>query len=403
MVRIDILFKITKIKHRFNPNRIGMGDRVMIYLDYNATTPVAPEVAAAVQPFLGPEFGNPSCDYPLGLRARDAVHQARREVAALLNCAPDEIVFTSGATEANNMVLKGVAWAKGVGRIITAATEHPAVLAPCRWLASQGFAVTVLPVDSKGLVDPGAVRRALTADAILISIMHANNETGALAPLQEIAALAREAGVPLHTDAAQSVGKVQVDVDELQVDFLTVAGHKFYGPKGVGALYVRRGRELTPLLHGASQESGRRAGTENLPYIVALGAACRLAREGLTATTAYLLSLRDLLHEKLRAGWTGLVLNGPETERLPSTLNVSFPGLSGAELMAGVPEVAASLGSACHAGVEAVSPVLAAMGVSAEVARGAVRFSVGRPTTRAEIEEAAALLLEQARALAGKK
>jgi cysteine desulfurase len=375
----------------------------MIYLDYNATTPVAPEVAAAMQPFLGPEFGNPSCDYPLGLRARDAMHQARREVAALLNCTPEEIVFTSGATEANNLVLKGVAWARSKGRIITAITEHPAVLNPCLFLDSLGFKLTILPVAERGLVDPGALRRALTPDTILISIMHANNETGALAPLAEIAAIAREAGVPLHTDAAQSVGKIQVDVDELQVDFLTMAGHKFYAPKGVGALYVRRGRELTPLLHGASQEAGRRAGTENLPYIAALGAACRLARENLVATASHLRRLRDLLHEKLRAGCPGLVLNGPEVERLPNTLNVSFPGLSGAELMAGVPEVAASLGSACHAGREAVSPVLAAMGVSAEVGRGAVRFSVGRPTTRAEVEEAAALLLERGRALAGKK
>jgi cysteine desulfurase len=374
----------------------------MIYLDYNATTPVAPEVAAALQPFLGPEFGNPSCDYSLGLRARDAMHQARSEVAALLNCSPDEIVFTSGATEANNMALKGVAWSRGKGRIITAATEHPAVLAPCQWLLFQGFDVTVLPVDAQGLVDPEAVRRALTPDTILISLMHANNETGALAPINEIAAIARQAGVPLHTDAAQSVGKIKVDVEELGVDFLTVAGHKFYAPKGVGALYVRRGRKLDPLLHGASQESGRRAGTENLPYMVGLGAACRLARENLVATTAHLRGLRDLLHEKLRAGFPGLVLNGPETERLPTTLNVSFVGIAGCDLMAGISEVAASLGSACHAGMEAVSPVLAAMGVTPEVAHGAVRFSVGRPTTQEEIEKAAALLIEQARQLAGK-
>jgi len=375
----------------------------MIYLDYNATTPVAPEVAAAMQPFLGPEFGNPSCDYPLGLRARDAVHQARQEVAALLNCAPEEIIFTSGATEANNMVLKGVAWARGRGRIITAITEHPAVLNPCLFLDSLGFKLTILPVDGRGLVDPEAVRRALTPDTILVSIMHSNNETGALAPLKEIAALAREAGVPLHTDAAQSVGKVKVDVAELGVDFLTVAGHKFYAPKGVGALYIRRGRKLTPLLHGASQEDGRRAGTENLPYIVALGEACRLARANLSANTAQLRDLRERLHERLRSGYPGVVLNGPEAERLPSTLNLSFPGLSGAELMAGVPEVAASLGAACHAGQEAISPVLAAMGVPPEVARGAVRFSVGRPTTPAEIDAAAALITKRALALAGKK
>jgi cysteine desulfurase len=375
----------------------------MIYLDYNATTPVAPEVAAAMQPCLGPEFGNPNCDYPLGLRARDAVVQARSEVAALLNCAPEEIVFTSGATEANNLVLKGVALNHRSGRIITALTEHPAVLNPCLFLDSLGFKLTLLPVDAQGLVDPDAVRRALTPDTILLSIMHSNNETGALAPMREIAAIAREAGAPLHTDAAQSVGKVKVDVEELGVDFLTVAGHKFYAPKGVGALYVRRGRELTPLLHGASQEGGRRAGTENLPYIVALGAACRLARQRQAADAAHLQGLRDLLHAKLQAGFPGLVLNGPETRRLPSTLNVSFPGLSGAELLAGVPAVAASLGSACHAGREAISPVLAAMGVSAASARGAVRFSVGRPTTRAEIEQAAALLVERGHALTIKR
>jgi cysteine desulfurase len=375
----------------------------MIYLDYNATTPVAPEVAAAMQPFLGPEFGNPSCDYPLGLRARDAVHQARREVAALLNCAPEEIIFTSGATEANNMVLKGVAFSRGQGRIITAITEHPAVLNPCLFLDSRGFKLTILPVDGQGLVDPEAVRRALTPNTILLSIMHSNNETGALAPLNEIAALARQAGVPLHSDAAQSVGKVKVDVAELGVDFLTVAGHKFYAPKGVGALYIRRGRELTPLLHGASQEDGRRAGTENLPYIVALGEACRLAREHLSANTAQLRDRRDRLHERLRSGFPGVILNGPEAARLPSTLNLSFPGLSGAELMAGVPEVAASLGAACHAGQEAISPVLGAMGVPPEVARGAVRFSVGRPTTPAEIDAAAALITKRALALAGKK
>ncbi len=367
----------------------------MIYLDYNATTPVAPEVFRAMQPFLTGEFGNPSCDYPLGLKSCEAVRRARGEVAALLNCDPDAIVFTSGATEANNTVLKGVAAHQGQGHISTGAAEHPAVLAPCRFLQSRGFGLTILPVDGTGRVDPDDIRRALRPDTILISVMHANNETGTIQPIQEIGVLAREAGVKFHTDAAQSVGKLSVDVDALQVDFLTVAGHKFYAPKGVGALYVRPGAAFTPLLHGASQEGGRRAGTENVPYLVALGAACRLSRERLPGATAHLQGLRDRLHELLRHGVSGLILNGPETERLPNTLNVSFPGLAGCDLMGGLPEVAASLGSACHAGQETISPVLAAMGLPASIAQGAVRFSVGFPTTRVEIEEAVTLLLQR--------
>jgi cysteine desulfurase len=371
----------------------------MIYLDYNATTPVAPEVFRTLEPFLTREFGNPSCDYPLGLKSCEAVRRARGEVAVLLGCGPDAIVFTSGATEANNTVLKGVAYQHGRGHIITVATEHPAVLAPCRFLQSQGFGITILPVDGTGRVDPNDIRRALRPDTILISVMHANNETGTIQPLREIGALAREANVAFHTDAAQSVGKIPVDVDALQVDFLTVAGHKFYAPKGVGALYVRPGSPFTPLLHGAFQEGGRRAGTENVPYMVALGEACRLARERLPIAPAHLQRLRDRLHELLRNGVPGLSLNGPEAARLPNTLNVSFPGIAGCDLMGGLSEVAASLGSACHAGQESISPVLAAMGLPASVAQGAVRFSVGFPTTMEDVEEAATLLLQRLRRL----
>ena len=371
----------------------------MIYLDYNATTPIAPEVARAMQPYLREEFGNPSSDYAAGRRAREAVDQARGQVAALLGCRPGEIVFTGGATEANNTVLKGIAQSCGRGQIITTAIEHPSVLAPCRFLQCLGFEVTFLPVDASGRVDPGEVRRALTAKTILISVMHANNETGALQPLGEIGALAREAGVAFHTDAAQSVGKIPVSVEEIQVDFLTLAGHKFYGPKGVGALYVRAGRTFSPLFHGASQEGGRRAGTENVPYIVALGEACRLARERVPEDAGRLKGLRDLLHDRLRSSFPELVLNGPEKERLPNTLNVSFPGYSGAAILGGIPELAASLGAACHAGEEEISPVLAAMQISREVARGAVRLSVGRPTTEAEVERATTLMLERVRAL----
>jgi cysteine desulfurase len=371
----------------------------VIYLDYNATTPVAPEVFRAMEPFLTREFGNPSCDYPLGLKSCEAVRRAREQVAALIGSGPEAIVFTSGATEANNTVLKGIAYHHGSGHIITVATEHPAVLAPCRFLQSQGFDVTILPVDGTGRVDPDQVHRALRPDTILISVMHANNETGTIQPLREIGSIAREAGVKFHTDAAQSVGKIPVDVDTLQVDFLTVAGHKFYAPKGVGALYMRPGTALTPLLHGASQEGGRRAGTENVPYIVALGEACHLARNRLSATPAHLRSLRDQFHALLRNDVPGLILNGPKEERLPNTLNVSFPGLAGCDLMSNLPEVAASLGSACHAGQETISPVLAAMSVPVSVARGAVRFSVGWPTTLEEVEEAAALLLQCLRRL----
>jgi cysteine desulfurase len=367
----------------------------MIYLDYNATTPIAPEVARAMQPYLEEEFGNPSSDYLLGLRAKEAVAEARGQVAALLSCRAQEIVFTSGATEANNTVLKGVARHFGQGQIITTAIEHPAVLAPCRDLQGQGFEVTILPVDSRGLVDPDAVRRAITLKTILISVMHANNETGALQPVSEIGEIARAAGVWFHTDAAQSVGKIPVRVGELQVDFLTLAGHKFYAPKGVGALYVRTGCQFSPLLHGAGQEGGRRPGTENVPYLVALGEACRLARERLAEDGPHLQSLRDLLHARLLEGFPALVLNGPQEERLPNTLNVSFPGVSGGDLLGGIPELAASLGAACHSGEETISPVLAAMGVSPEVARGAVRLSVGRPTTAPEVERAAALLLDR--------
>jgi cysteine desulfurase len=365
----------------------------MIYLDFNATTPVAPEVAGAMQPYLKEEFGNPASGYPHGWRALEAVVNARRQVASTLGCAPEEVVFTGGATEANNMVIKGVAWHFRAGQIITTAIEHPAVLGPCRWLESQGFEITVLPVDGQGRVDPDEVRRALTPRTILVSVMHANNETGVIEPLAEIGAITREAGVWLHTDAAQSVGKIPVDVQALQVDFLTVAGHKFYAPKGIGALYIRGGTAMTALLHGGGQEGGRRSGTENVPSIAALGEACRLVRERLTADQAHFQSLRDRLHSRLLEGYPRLVLNGHPRERLPNTLNVSFPGLSGRAILSGLWDLEASVGAACHGDEEHPSPVLTAMGVPPEVALGAVRLSVGRTTTAQEVDEAARLIL----------
>jgi cysteine desulfurase len=374
----------------------------MIYLDYNATTPIAPEVVKAMLLFLSEEFGNPASGYPHGWRAAEAVAAARKEVAETLGCTPEEIVFTSGATEANNTVIKGVAWRFRAGQIITTAVEHPAVSVPCQWLAAHGFEITTLPVNKEGRVDPEDVRRALTPRTILVSVMHANNETGAIQPVAEIGAITREAGVLLHTDAAQSVGKIPVNVEELKVDFLTVAGHKCYAPKGVGALFVRKGTEFEPLLHGGGQEGGRRSGTENVPYIVALGEALRLARERLDTNRAHFQELRDRLHTLLQEGYPNLTLNGPETARLPNTLNVSFPGLSGQVILSGIWDVEASVGAACHGDEECSSPVLTAMGVPPEVALGAVRLSVGRHTTPAEVEDAASLLLARVQELEGK-
>jgi cysteine desulfurase len=379
-----------------------------IYLDYNATTPLDPAVVEAMLPYLHKEFGNPSSAHAYGKAAHKAVERARQQVAELLGAHPEEIVFTGGGSEASNHALKGVVfaklrgffgrWARGA-HLITSAVEHPATLQPCEFLKRLGCRVTVLPVDRHGLVDPAAVRKALDRSTTLVSVMHANNEVGTLQPIREIAALARERGVPLHTDAAQSLGKVPVNVDELGVDLLTVAGHKLYAPKGVGVLYVRRGVNLEPLIHGAGHEGGRRAGTENVPYVVALGKACELARQSLPEATERLRRLRDRLWERLHTGLgEDVVPNGHPERRLPNTLNVSFLGHLGAELLAKVPEVAASTGSACHEGQVTCSPVLQAMGVPPPLARGAVRLSVGRFTTEEEIDRAAAALVRAARA-----
>lgn len=373
----------------------------MIYLDYNATTPVAPEVAQGIQPYLHEDFGNPSSDYTLGQSARAGVERARLQVAELLGCLPEEVVFVSGATEANNWVLKGAAHHRRQrGRhLITTTIEHPAVINPCLFLLEEGWEVTFVRVDGRGQVDPDDIRQAIRPGTILISVMHANNETGAIQPLETIGRLAGEHDILFHSDAAQSVGKIPVNVGELGVDFLTVAGHKLYAPKGIGALYIKTGRQLTPLVHGASQEGGRRAGTENVILDVALGVACGLARHRLTQDMTHFRTMRDRLHQRLQEGFPALVLNGPEDDRLPNTLNVSFPGRSGADILAGIPALAASTGAACHGPEVKLSHVLAAMGVPPEVGKGAVRLSVGRATTALEVDRAAALLLDRVRAL----
>src|SRR5712692_8483830 len=370
----------------------------MIYLDYNASTPIAPEVAAAMQPFLTEHFGNPSSLHWAGAPAKAAVEQTRVQVARRLGCSAEEIVFTSGGSEANNHAIKGAFFARRSQghHLITTPVEHPATLQPCRFLETLGAEVTYVPVDRTGRVDPEDVRRAITGRTILISVMHANNEVGTIQPIREIALLARERGILFHTDAAQSVGKIPTDVEDLGVDLLSVAGHKLYAPKGVGALYIRRGVKLEPLIHGAGHESGRRAGTENVPYIVGLGTACQIARQSLPQASERLRQLRDRLWNHLRTGLgERIVLNGHPERRLPNTLNVNFVGHIGAELLQQVPEIAASTGSACHEGHVTLSPVLKAMGVRPEMGRGAVRLSVGRFTTEDEIDRAAKAILRQ--------
>lgn len=371
-----------------------------IYLDYNATTPVDPAVLAAMTPYLAERFGNPSSAHAYGRAAREAVERAREEVAALLGAAPGEIVFTGGGSEASNHAIKGLAFkalekaAPGDMHVITTTVEHPATLEPCAFLERLGVRVTRVPVDRTALVDLEALRRALDRPTLLVSVIHAQNEVGTLQPILEIAAMARERGALLHIDAAQSAGKIPVDVQALGVDLLSLAGHKLYAPKGIGALYVRGGLALEPLIHGAGHESGRRAGTENVPYAVALGAACEIARRALPASPERLRALRDGLERRLaEALGDRIVVNGHPERRLPNTLNVNFIRWVGAELLETVPEIAASTGSACHEGSVTLSPVLAAMGVEPDVGRGAIRLSVGRFTTTEEVERAAALLV----------
>ena len=367
-----------------------------VYLDYNATTPIDPAVFAAMRPYLEQEFGNPSSGHAYGQAAREAVEYARRQVAELLGAEPQEIVFTGGGSEADNLAICGVAFTRrDQGRhIVTTAVEHPAVLNTCRYLQRRhGFAVTVVPVDRTGLVDPDDVRRAIRDDTILVSVMHAQNEVGTVQPVAEIASVARERGIAFHTDAAQSAGKVPVRVQDLGVDLLAVAGHKLYGPKGVGALYVRSGVTLEPLIHGAGHEGGRRAGTENVAGIVGLGKAGALARTHLEEEMGRLRGLRDGLWGRLAAAIPGLRLHGHPERRLPNTLNVGVPGVAGEELLAAAPGIAASTGSACHAGRTQPSGVLLAMGLAEKEALTAVRLSLGRFTGERDVQQAADLLI----------
>ena len=378
-------------------------DEKPIYLDYNATTPIAPEVAEAMIPYLYEHFGNPSSSHAYGADVRKAVVKARARVAALLGCRAEEIVFTSGGSESNNAVIQGVArQLRSRGRhLITSAIEHPAILEPLKALSKEGYRVTRLPVDARGRVDPDSLAAEITPETILVTIMHANNEVGTIQPIAELARIARKLGVLFHTDAAQSVGKIPVDVNELGIDFLSVAGHKLYAPKGIGALYIRAGLDLPRLIHGASHESGRRAGTENVLDIVGLGVACEIAARDLQDNMVHYQKMRDRLSEGLSSRIDGLRRNGDIDQALPNTLSVCFRGVEANTLLDEIGDrVAASAGAACHAGEVDVSTVLQTMRVPLDYAMGAVRFSVGRATTTAEIDEASRIVGEAVQRLA---
>ena len=359
-----------------------------IYLDFNASTPIAPVVAAAMRPFLDQHFGNPSSGHWAGQPARDAVESARGEIASLLGCAADEVLLTSGGSEASNHVIKGVVFGASsrTPHLIRTAVEHPAVVEPCRFVERLGARVTTVPVDRHGLVDPDDIRRAITSDTVLISVMHANNEVGTIQPIATIARIARERGVLCYTDAAQSVAKIATRVDDLGVDLLSIAGHKLHAPKGIGALYVRHGVTLTPLIHGGGHERGQRAGTESALLAAGLGAACRLAQSNPCGDRVR--ALRDRFWHAVRDSFGDrVVLNGHPTDRLPNTLSIAFPGRFGDEILARLDGVAASTGSACHTDHRAMSPVLAAMGAPTEVGVGTIRFSLGRTSTETEVDE----------------
>ncbi len=362
-----------------------------IYLDYNGTTPCDPEVLTAMGLFFADEFGNPSSSHWYGIKPKQAVEAARRQVADFLDCLPEEIFFTSGGTESNNHAIKGIALSLGQkGRhIVTSAFEHPSVLEVCRYLEDEGFEITRVPVNSEGMVDPVRVEQAIRTDTILVTIMHANNEVGTVQPIAQISESLKKHGIVLHTDAAQSLGKIPVNVSSLGVDLLSIAGHKLYAPKGIGALYVCKGLALDKFCHGAGQEKGWRAGTENVPGIVGLGKACELAAKNLDKNMAHMKQLRDRLHDGITAKVTNVRLNGHKEERLPNTLSLSFRDLEANRILEEIGlEIAASAGAACHSDSVTVSHVLEAMNVPLEWAKGTLRFSVGRMSTTVEIDHA---------------
>ncbi len=366
----------------------------MIYLDHNATTPVDPEVLEAMLPYLRDEFGNPSSGYPLGRRARDAIENARAQVASLIGARPDEIVFTGGGTEASNIAIRsGAQYAAGRNSVVTTTIEHPATNACCALLARDGYDIRRAGPDRTAIVDAAQFDELVDDTTALVTVIHAQNEIGTLQPIADIAQIAKVRGALMHADAAQSVGKVPVDADTMGVDLLSIAGHKLYAPKGIGALFMRRGIDLPSVLVGAGQEYGRRPGTENVAFIVALGEACRLAATRLDQTMRHTAAIAERLLQSLQREIPDLILAGDRERRIPNTLNVLFPGVSGRKLLDACPGVSASTGSACHDDREDASPVLLATGLDPMTALGAARLSVGRHTTAADVDAAAQHLI----------
>ncbi len=372
-----------------------------IYLDYNGTTPIDPEVAKAMQPFIDKYFGNPSSVHAFGEYPEKALEKARVQVAHMLRCDADEVIFTSGGSESNNLAVKGAVQASGDkgGHIIASSIEHPSIIEVCKFLAHKGFRVTYLPVDGYGLVDPESVEKAIMPRTVLITIMHANNEVGTIEPVEQIAQIARSRGILFHSDCAQSIGKMPVHAEELGADLITVAGHKVYAPKGVGALYIRRGVKIQKQIHGAGQEKNLRAGTENILGITGLGRACELVANHLKDYSSHLKLMRDRLEQGLKSRFPDIRINGHPEKRLPNTSSISFPDLKANEIVSGLHLTAASAGAACHSQSTEISAVLKAMGVPLNYALGTIRFSTGRYTSKKEIDLAVDEILKVVKGL----
>ncbi|MBT3254413.1 MAG: cysteine desulfurase [Candidatus Marinimicrobia bacterium] len=368
-----------------------------IYLDYNATTPIDPMVFEAMEPFYHSHFGNASSNHSLGKYNRQAIDFAREQVAGLIRCKPEEIIFTSGGSESNNMALKGIASRQaGKGQhIIVSKVEHPAILNVVQYLQHQGFRITYLPVDGQGVVQVDDLEEIITSKTILVSVMHANNEIGSLQPIDELAEIAHTAGAVFHTDAAQSVGKIPVDVSDLDCDLLSVAGHKLYAPKGVGAIYIKKGVDLEPLIHGANHENGMRAGTENVAQIVGLGMAAEIASQKLESEILRQQNLRDRLQASLKQAFPEIRVNAGNTARLPNTLSVSFAQLNALDILANLDEVMLSAGAACHSADGKGSGVLEAMHIPLNYQLGTIRISLGRFCDEALVQQASAILIKK--------